>query len=193
MLCSLSRTLHTAALLTLTLLVLTTIDSEQLAPVAVATPVFADDEDVADPFLIRLLDEINDRRDEVGTPHLAFVPRPANDALDAFLGATVPAIAWPGPCGHQLVDGGYSWDYVHAATGFDAEARGEVLACPGPEPYWTPDRAAEMWWDSPVHFGILYADPEANAVACSAYGTQGGSKKKRAGAAMAVLCVTFHE
>jgi hypothetical protein len=161
-------------------------------------PVFAapraDDENVADPFLNRLLDEINIRRDAVGTPRLVFVPRPANDALNSFLGYTAPTIAWPGPCMHQLINGGYSWDYMQAATGFDAEARGEVLACPGPEPYWTPDRAAEQWWESPVHFDVLYADWDANAVACSAYGTQGmGGKKNRTSAAMAVLCVTFHE
>jgi len=163
----------------------------QLSQLPVLAAPLADDE--LDPFLSRLLDEINIRRDIVGTPRLSFVPRPANDALNAFLGQTAPAIAWPGPCMHMLVDGGYSWDYVHAATGFDAEARGEVLACPGPEPYWTPDRTAAEWWSSPVHFGVLYGDWDANAVACSAYGTQGSGKKKGLAAALAVLCVTFHE
>jgi hypothetical protein len=154
----------------------------------------AGDGDVSDPFLNRLLDEINLRRDAAGTQRLVFVPRPANDALDSFMGYTAPTIAWPGPCMHQLVNGGYSWDYMQATTGFDAEAHGEVLACPGPEPYWTPDRAAEQWWESPVHFDVLYADGDANAVACSAYGTQGvGGKKNRTSAAMAVMCVTFHE
>src|SRR5262249_28630915 len=69
--------------------------------------------------------------------------------------------------------GAFSWDYV-LATGFGGEARGEVLACPGPEPYWTPGRAAAQWWDSPSHFKVLYADPYANALACSANGVRSG-------------------
>jgi hypothetical protein len=188
--CSFATVLHTVRLLAIALILVGLAQIPQA--VALAAPL-ADDGDVADPFLTRLLDEINIRRDAAGTPRLAFVPRPANDALGAFLGETAPTIAWPRPCMHQLFSGGYSWDYVHAATGFDAEARGEVLACPGPEPYWTPDRAAEQWWTSPIHFDVLYADGDANAVACSAYGTQGGGKKKSTSAAMAILCVTFHE
>jgi len=157
-----------------------------------AAPV-ADDDAVADGFLLRLLDAINQRRASIGNPSLSFVPAHANAALDGFLAETAPAIAWPGPCMHHLVDGAFSWDYVNAA-GFGGEARGEVLACPGPEPYWTPDRAADQWWVSPIHFDVLYADPDANALACSAYGVNGGGSKRRgrtSDAAMAVLCVTF--
>jgi len=189
--CSVATVFRTVRTLTIALILL---GLAQLPQAIVLAAPLADDDDVADPFLNRLLDEINIRRDAVGTQRLAFVPRPANDALGAFLGQTAPTIAWPRPCMHQLVGGSYSWDYMHAATGFDAEARGEVLACPGPEPYWTPDRAAEQWWTSPVHFGVLYADGDANALACSAYGTQGsGGKKKNVSAAVAILCVTFHE
>src|SRR5690242_3745398 len=129
--------------------------------IVLAAPAAADD-DVTDPFLNRLLDEINSRRDAVGTQRLAFVPRPANDALGSFFGQTAPTIAWPRPCMHQRVGGEYSWGSINAATGFDAEARGEVLACPGSEPYWTPDRAAEQWWASPLHFAVLYGDGDAN-------------------------------
>src|SRR4051812_24294323 len=81
----------------------------------------------------------------------------------------MPAMAWPRPCQHHLVGGAFSWEYV-LATGFDGEARGEVLACPGPVPYWTPGRTAEQWWESPHHFSVLYADPDANGLACSANG-----------------------
>jgi hypothetical protein len=168
------------------------------APAVVAAPAPDEGDEVADAFLSRLLDEINVRRDAVGTQRLAYVPASANAALDGFLAETVPAMAWPSPCMHHLVDGAFSWEYVNAA-GFDGEALGEVLACPGPEPYWTPDRAAETWWGSPVHHGVLYADPDASAIACSAYGVQGGgnnmknkSRNSRAAdAASAVLCVTF--
>jgi hypothetical protein len=148
--------------------------------------------EVDDGFLLRLLDEINQRRASVGNSDLVFVPAHANAALDGFLASTAPAIAWPGPCMHHLVDGAFSWDYVNAA-GFGGEARGEVLACPGPEPYWTPDRTADQWWVSPIHFDVLYGDPDANALACSAYGVNGDSRRRGriADAAMAVLCVTF--
>ena len=161
-----------------------------VAPVD-AAPAAADE--VADGFLLRLLDEINVRRASIGNQGLSYVPAHANAALDGFLTATAPSLAWPGPCMHRLVDGAFSWDYVNAA-GFGGEARGEVLACPGPEPYWTPDRAADQWWVSPIHFDVLYADPEANTLACSAYGVNnsGGKRKGRVSdAAMAVLCVTF--
>lgn len=161
-------------------------------PAADAAPV-ADDDEVADGFLLRLLEEINQRRASIGNPGLSFVPAQANAALDDFLAEAAPALAWPGPCMHRLVDGAFSWDYVNAA-GFGGEARGEVLACPGPEPYWTPDRAADQWWVSPIHFEVLYADPDANALACSAYGVSGDGNRRRgrvADAAMAVLCVTF--
>lgn len=151
-----------------------------------------DDEDVSDPFLTRLLQEINDRRDAAGTPPFTFVPRSANDALDTFFAQAAPAIAWPSPCLHNDVDGALAWDYVLAA-GFGGEARGEVLACPGPEPYWTPGRVAEIWWTSPVHHEILYADADANAIACSAYGMTAGQRRNRSrsDAASAVICVTF--
>ncbi len=163
-------------------------------PAAAAAPA-RDDDEIVDAFLNRLLDEINMRRDAAGTQRLAYVPASANAALDGFFAETLPALAWPGPCMHHLVDGAFSWEYVNAA-GFDGEARGEVLACPGPEPYWTPDRTAETWWGSPVHHDVLYADPDASAIACSAYGVHGGEKKKNknsrsSDAASAVLCVTF--
>jgi hypothetical protein len=168
-----------------------------VAPIAAApaTAAPAQDDADADAFLNRLLDEINLRRDVVGTQHLAYVPASANAALDGFLDQTMPFLAWPGPCMHHLVGGAYSWDFVLAA-GFGGNPHGEVLACPGPGPYWTPNRAAEQWWNSPIHFGVLYADPDANALACSAHGVQPGGKRTRsqgADVASAVLCVTFRD
>jgi hypothetical protein len=166
-------------------------------PLTVVAAPASDDDEVADGYLISLLGAINERRDRIGTQHLSYVPASANAALDGFFSETVGAIGWPGPCMHILVDGAFSWDYVIAA-GFGGDPRGEVIACPGPEPYWTPDLAAEQWWESPIHFGVLYADPSSNAIACSAYGVSSGdrgTKKRRgggtSGAASAVLCVTF--
>jgi hypothetical protein len=168
--------------------------SSQVAVAPVDAAPSPDDDEVADGFLLRLLDEINLRRASIGSQSLTYVPAHANAALDGFLAETAPALAWPGPCMHHLVDGAFSWDYVNAA-GFGGQARGEVLACPGPEPYWTPDRAADQWWASPIHFDVLYADSAANTLACSAYGvnSNGGGKRKGriSDAAVAVLCVTF--
>ncbi|MFN8637155.1 MAG: hypothetical protein U0893_25180 [Chloroflexota bacterium] len=134
---------------------------------ALAAP--AADDEIADAFLNRLLDEINARRANLGTQPLTFVPASVNSALDGYFAQAEPAIAWPGPCMHTMVGGAMAWDYVLAA-GYGGEPRGEVLACPGPDPYWTPDLTAEQWWESPVHFDVLYADPDANALACSVYG-----------------------
>jgi hypothetical protein len=157
------------------------------------------DDPVVDPFLLRLLDAINERRERNGMRPLAFVPASANAALDSFFARTATGLGWPGPCSHDFSDGALAWDAVVAA-GFGGSPRGEVLACPGPEPYWTPDRTAERWWESPVHFDVLYADDASSSIACSAYGVQGGTsgsgKNKRktggsAGAASAVICITF--
>lgn len=155
-----------------------------IAPAAAAPA--RDDHEVTDNFLWRLLDAINERRDNAGTQHLAFVPASANAALDGFFAETVSELGWPGPCGHYLLGGAFSWDYVLAA-GFGGDPRGEVVACPGPEPYWTPDRAAAQWWDSPMHFNVLYADGDSSSIACSAHGVRRGLAE----AASAVLCVTF--
>jgi hypothetical protein len=181
------------ALLRLTTLVIVLVIAAQPPPPAAAVPAR---DDAAEAFLDRLLDAINSRREAAGTQRLAYVPADANAALDGFLAEVVAALVWPEPCVHQLVDDAFSWDRVLAA-GFGGEARGEVLACPGPEPYWTPDRAAEQWWDSPIHHDILYADPDANALACSAHGLKSGSKKDRkhrpSDAASAIICVTFRD
>jgi hypothetical protein len=167
----------------------------------------ANDDDVATgAFLGRLLDEINKRREQAGTQRLAYIAPGATGALDDFFAQTLPELAWPGPCVHHLVDGEDSGEYV-LARGFVGEVRGEVLACPGPEePYWTPNRTADEWWSSPGHFEVLYGDPDANSLACSVVGVQGGppasggkGKGKNRGpsrpadAASAVLCVTFHD
>ena len=134
-----------------------------------------------------------------GARPLTFIPASANAALDTFFARTAAGLGWPGACSHDFGEGALPWDAVLAA-GFGGAPRGEVLACPGPEPYWTPDLTAERWWDSPIHFGVLYADGDSSSIACSAYGVHGGAneggKKKRKGggspeAASAVICVTF--
>lgn len=188
------RVLLAAVLLAATLAGLTGPSSVVAAPPA-------DNHEQTDGFLRRLLDEINARRALAGTQPLTSVPSTATAALDGFLAQTLPELAWPGPCVHHLVDGEGSWSYVQAA-GFGGEMRGEVLACPGPEePYWTPGRTADEWWSSPAHFEVLYGDPDANTVVCSAAGVQGASSgrgrnrggSRAAEAASAVLCVTFHD
>jgi hypothetical protein len=184
------------------LLAICLISAQNVEPVAAhaatARSVAAAD-DQASAFLGRLLVAINKRRDAVGTQHLGYIPPDAAAPLDGFLNKTLPSLTWPRPCGHRLLSGAFSWDYVRA-TGFDAEARGEVLACPGPEPHWTPDLAAEQWWESPIHFAVLYADPYANALGCGASGLRDGAttgkgkgKNRLEGAASAILCVTFRE
>ena len=89
--CSLAAAVRTVRILVLALVLA---GLAQLPQTVVLAAPAADDDDVADPFLMRLLDEINLRRDAVGTQRLAYVPRPANDALGAFLGQTAPTISW---------------------------------------------------------------------------------------------------
>ena len=174
--------------------------SSTLLVSAPAVPAFAvgvaDDlvevrDDATDAFVSRLLDEINARRDAVGTPRLAFVAHGANAVLDEFLTYTAPSMTYPNPCMHVTIGDALAWDYV-AGHGYGSSPLGEVLACPDSDAsdYWTPSRTAESWLASPAHSDILYGDPEANAIACGAYAPR---KSGRSVAAAAVLCVTYRE
>jgi hypothetical protein len=148
-------------------------------------------DEATDAFVSRLLDEINARRDAVGTPRLAFVAHGANAALDEFLAHVAPGMMYPNPCMHLTMGDALAWDYV-AGYGYGSNPVGEVLACPDPDAsgYWTPSRTAESWLVSPVHADILYGDPDANAIACGAYAPR---KSGRSVAAAAVLCVTYRD
>jgi uncharacterized protein YkwD len=148
-------------------------------------------DEATNAFMNRLLDEINARRDAVGTPRLAFVAHGANAALDEFLAYVAPGMMYPNPCMHLTIGDALAWDYV-ADHGYGSNPLGEVLACPDPEGsgYWTPSRTAESWLVSPGHAEILYGDPEANAIACGAYAPR---KSGRSIAAAAVLCVTYRD
>jgi uncharacterized protein YkwD len=138
------------------------------------------------PYLDRLLDEINARRAMVGTPPVTYFAPEANAAINGYLADLTPQMVAYNACFHgQNNPVPPSWDYV-SAQGIDAEARGEVLACPDSNGYWTSDRIAEAWLHSPTHFQELYADWDANAVACGTYGAQ------RGGAAFeTIACVTY--
>jgi hypothetical protein len=141
----------------------------------------------AGPYLDRLLDEINYRRALVGTPPVGYITSDANNAMSNYLADLTPQMMAYNSCFHgQHNPVAPGWDYV-ADAGVDGEARGEVLACPDGNGYWTTDRIADAWLHSPSHFQELYADFDANAVACGTYGAQ------RGGAAYATIaCVTYH-
>ena len=136
----------------------------------------------AAPYLDQLLDEINRRREQAGTPPLTYAPDDANDAVGRYLADLTPLMLAAHGCFHGSSPG---WSYV-AAVGFRAEPRGEVLACPSNDGYWTPDRIADGWWSSPVHQRVLYGDPNANAVACGTYGSQRGGATYQT-----IACVTY--
>ena len=134
-------------------------------------------------YLADLLDEINARRAMVGTQPMAYIGDEANAAVDAYLADLTPKLVATFGCYHGSTP---AWDYVEAATGFGGEARGEVLACPDETGYWTSDRTADAWLNSPIHFQEIYGDRDANAVACGTYGAQHGGR-----AFETIACVTF--
>lgn len=148
-------------------------------------------QDASRTFMTGLLSEINARRAMVGTAPLALATHGANGALDDFLAFVGPSLMYPNPCMHLTIGDALAWDFV-ADRGYGGSPLGEVLACPtaDADAYWTPALAADSWMASPSHAGILYADPDANAIACGAYATR---RSGRAVAAAAVLCVTFRE
>ena len=169
-----------------------------VAGVIVSTPIIAapateaaaaapsEDAARADRYLGQLLSEINARRARVGSPPVAYATQAANSAVDQYLADLTPLMLAYNSCFHGTgnpVPPG--WDYV-GASGLRGDAHGEVIACPGTDGYWTPARIADSWWGSPPHFQSLYADPDANAVACGTYGPQ-----KNGAAYQTIACITY--
>jgi hypothetical protein len=141
----------------------------------------------SDAYLNQLLHEINVRRERVGTPPVVYITADANAAVGEYLADLTPRMESLNACFHgQNNPVAPGWDYV-AASGLGGEARGEVLACPDDNGYWTTSRIADGWWGSPVHFESLYADAQVNAVACGTYGPQRGGE-----AFETIACVTYH-
>lgn len=137
-------------------------------------------------YLDQLLNEINARRAKAGTPPLAFATGEANQAVSQYLADLTPLMVARRSCfhgnGNPVAPG---WDYVKLA-GFGAEARGEVLACPGNDGFWTAPKIADGWWNSPSHWRSLYGDPRVNAIACGTFGPQSGGR-----AYQTIACITY--
>jgi len=137
-------------------------------------------------YLDQLLDEINDRRARVGSPPVIFAGVDANIAVSQYLADLTPRMVALRSCfhgnGNPVAPG---WDYVKE-IGFSGEARGEVLACPGDNGFWTAPKIADGWWNSPSHWRSLYGDPRVNAIACGTHGAQNGGR-----AYQTIACVTY--
>ena len=144
--------------------------------------------DPASIYIQRLLDEINVHRGHDGSPSLRYVSPDANQAVSQYLTDLTPRMLAANSCFHGT--GGPegvqpSWDYI-AANGVNAQARGEVLGCPGFDGYWTPAQIASRWWQSPPHRAELYLDRRADTLACGVYGPQRGGS-----AYQTIACVTL--
>jgi hypothetical protein len=174
-------------LIAVAIVALTTVVAPLTAPSAVlAEPLAAPAEAPSPAYLDQLLGEINARRAQIGSPALIYAGAEANLAVTQYLTDLTPLMNARRRCFHgsnnPVAPG---WDYV-AASGFDAQVGGEVLGCPGDGFYWTPQQIADGWWKSPSHFSALYADAQANAVACGAYAAGNGGRGYQT-----VACVTF--
>jgi hypothetical protein len=138
-------------------------------------------------YLDQLLKEINARRAQAGSPPVVYAGWEENQAVSQYLADLTPWMLAYRSCFHgQYNPIAPSWDYVSAA-GFDAQARGEVLGCPGDGFFWTPKQIADGWWNSPSHFHSLYGDASANAVACGTFGAGSGGRGYQT-----IACVTYH-
>ncbi len=137
-------------------------------------------------YLDQLLNEINDRRARAGSPPVVYAGIEANQAVGQYLADLTPMMVSMHACFHGMGDPvNPSWDYVKD-TGFGGEARGEVLACPGDNGFWTAPKIADGWWNSPSHWRSLYGDPRVNTIACGTFGAQNGGR-----AYQTIACVTY--
>src|SRR6266536_3047877 len=137
-------------------------------------------------YLDQLLTEINIRREKAGTPPVVYADQTANQAVSQYLADLTPLMVSLHSCfhgNHNPVSP--SWDYVTIA-GFGGQARGEVLACPGDNGFWTAPKIADGWWNSPSHFSSLYGDARVNAIACGTFGPQNGGR-----AYQTIACTTY--
>jgi hypothetical protein len=137
-------------------------------------------------YLDQLLAEINARRAKAGSPPVVYAGLEENQAIGQYLADLTPLMVSMHSCFHgngNPVSPG--WDYVKT-VGFGGEARGEVLACPGDNGFWTAPKIADGWWNSPTHFHSLYADPRVNTIACGTFGPQNGGR-----AYQTIACVTY--
>jgi hypothetical protein len=137
-------------------------------------------------YLDQLLNEINARRAKAGSPPVTYASLEANEAMGQYLADLTPFMVAMHACFHGTGDPvAPGWDYVKDA-GFEGEARGEVLACPDNNGFWTAPKIADGWWGSPVHFQSLYADKRVNTIACGTFGPQNGGR-----AYQTIACATF--
>ena len=180
-----SRRPTARALVAAAMLAVSTIVGPAAAPAsALAAPVAAPAEAPSGDYMDQLLGEINARRARAGTAPVAYAPGDANPAVSQYLADLTPRMVAQRTCFHGMNNPvAPGWDYV-AATGLAGEARGEVLGCPGQGYYWSAQAITDGWWNSPSHFKSLYADPNANAVACGAYGAGRNGYQT-------VACVTY--
>jgi len=138
-------------------------------------------------YLDSLLAEINVRRERAGTPPVIFANANANQAVSQYLADLTPLMVSMHSCFHgQNNPVSPSWDYV-TESGFGGQARGEVLACPGDNGFWTAPKIADGWWNSPSHWKSLYGDARVNAIACGTFGPQNGGR-----AYETIACTTYH-
>jgi hypothetical protein len=154
------------------------VDRTRVAAVALDLP--------AASYLDELLREINQRRSRTGSPPVIYAGLEANQAVAEYLADLTPMMVSMRSCfhgnGHPVAPG---WDYVKG-IGFEGAARGEVLACPGDNGFWTASRIADSWWGSPGHWRLLYGDPQVTAIACGTFGPQNGGR-----AYQTIACVTY--
>jgi uncharacterized protein YkwD len=137
-------------------------------------------------YLDQLLVEINIRREKAGNGPLVYAPVTANVAVSQYLSDLTPLMVAMHSCFHGNNNPvSPSWDYV-TNSGFGGKARGEVLACPGDNGFWTAPKIADGWWNSPSHWRSLYGDSTVNAVACGTFGPQNGGR-----AYQTIACVTY--
>jgi hypothetical protein len=118
----------------------------------------------------RLLAEINGRRAALGSPPLRFISGAANQAIDRYLTDLGPRMRAQRVCLHGNYDPTPpGWEYVEQSEPrVRGRARGEVLACPADGHFWSSGQIAETWWASQYHHLALYADRDADALACGA-------------------------
>ena len=138
------------------------------------------------PQLSQLLAELNQRRDQVGTPEFKAVPETVQEQINAYGNALINAMKTNGACLHGTETSvGSPFAAVKLPAGWTV--MGEVLGCPAQPGLWTPEELSRVWWGSPVHQRIVFLNPKANSIGCV------WSKPQNRNDTEIIVCLTLKE
>jgi hypothetical protein len=117
------------------------------------------------PQASKLLQALNQWRNQSGNPEFKVVPEVVQEQINAYGNALIDAMKANGACLHgNQTSVGSPFVAVKLPPGWSV--LGEVLGCPAQPGLWTPEILSRDWWQSPVHKRIVFGNRQASSIGC---------------------------